>query len=459
MVGASSETGATGATGTVRLTAIEGGNGVFAVFGGSPHDLQAAGYVESEFAAAGTATSFRADGELSGDGRWTVRPDATAAFCTRLLVRRPADPAAFNGTVVVEWFNVTVGMDTGAHFSVVGDEILRGGYAYVGVSAQQVGIMGGKAAIAMEGMDDPVGLRGTDPARYGSLQHPGDAFSYDIFSQIGRTLRGPDSPLADLSPEHFIAAGQSQSAFRMVTYVNAVHPDAAVFDGFYIHSRGRAAARLSEGGDVSEALSGPAVRIRTDVAVPVLIIEAEGDLVPSFSYAEARQPDDDHIRLWEMAGTSHADRYTVGAAMADMIPSPKPINAGPAHYLLASALRHLTRWVADGDPPAMAPRIEIDADGSVVRDGHGNALGGIRTPLVDVPTATLSGDPLGEEIMFQLFGSTTAFEPATLRQLYGDRAGYLAAFDRSLDQAIAAGWVLPEDHDEMAAEARAVDFS
>ena len=151
---------------------------------------------------------------------------------------------------MVEWFNVTVGMDTGAHFSVVGDEILRGGYAYVGVSAQQVGIMGGKAAIAMAGMEDPVGLRGTDPERYGSLHHPGDAFSYDIFSQIGRTLRGPDSPLADLSPERFIAAGQSQSAFRMVTYVNAVHPDAAVFDGFYIHSRGRAAAQLHEGGEV-----------------------------------------------------------------------------------------------------------------------------------------------------------------------------------------------------------------
>ncbi len=456
MAGASTEAGATG---TVRFTPIEGGNGVFAVFAGNPRRLDQAGYVESEFAAAGTAASFSPDGDLAGDGRWTVRPDTTAEFNTRVLVRRPADPAAFNGTVVVEWFNVTVGMDTGAHFSVVGDEILRGGYAYVGVSAQQVGIMGGKAAIAMAGMDDPVGLRGTDPERYGSLHHPGDAFSYDIFSQIGRTLRGPDSPLAELSPDRFIAAGQSQSAFRMVTYVNAVHPDAAVFDAFYIHSRGRAAAQLSEGGEVSEALSGPAVHIRTDLTVPVLIIEAEGDLVPSFSYAEARQPDDDHIRLWEMAGTAHADRYTVGPAMADLIPSPKPINAGPAHYLLASALRHLTRWVADGEPPPIAPRIEIAADGSVVRDEHGIALGGIRTPQVDVPTATLSGDPVGEEIMFQLFGSTTVFEPARLRELYGDRDGYLDAFEQALDQAIAAAWVLPEDHDEMVAEARAVDFS
>ena len=245
----------------------------------------------------------------------------------------------------------------------------------------------------------------------------------------------------------------------MVTYVNAVHPGAAVFDGFYIHSRGRAAARLADGGEVSEAFSGPPVHIRTDLTTPVLIIEAEGDLVPSFSYADARQADDDHIRLWEMAGTAHADRYIVGAEMADLIPTPKPINAGPAHYLLMSALRQLTRWIAGGEPPAIAPRIEIADDGSVVRDEHGNALGGIRTPVVDVPAATLSGDPLGDEIMFQLFGSTTTFEPARLRQLYGDRDRYLAAFDQALDRTVAAGWVLPEDRDELAAEARAVDFT
>ncbi len=455
MAGATEGDAATAA----RLSPLDGGNGVFVLFGGTPRDIGAAGYVESEWAASGVATSFAPVGELTADGRWTVQPDAAAEFTTRVLVRRPEEPATCNGTVVVEWFNVTVGMDTGAHFTVAADELLRGGYVYVGVSAQQVGVVGGQPAIAMEGLEDPVGLRGTDPARYGSLQHPGDAFSYDIFSQVGRALRGPDSPLADLGALRFIAAGQSQSAFRMVSYVNAVHPRAQVFDAFYIHSRGRAAAGLGEGGEVSEALSGPPVRVRTDRTAPVLIIEAEGDLVGNFRYPEARQDDDENTRLWEMAGTAHADVYTVGPAMAELIPTPKPINAGPAHYLLASALRQLAGWVAGGAPAARAPRIEIAADGSVVRDEHGIALGGIRTPVVDVPAATLSGDPVGDEIMFHLFGSTTPFDPEQLRQLYGDRDAYLAAFDRALDDTIAAGWVLPEDRDELAAEARAVAFS
>ena len=438
-----------GATSTVAFTPIRAATGSFAVFAGNPRDLGEAGYIETELAASGTATSFAPDGELTGDGHWTVRPDDTADFTTRVLIRRPADPAAFNGTVVVEWFNVTVGMDTGAHFSVVGDEILRGGYAYVGVSAQQVGIVGGKAAIAMEGMDDPVGLLGTDPERYRSLHHPGDAFSYDIYTQIGRSLRGPDSPLADLAPARFIAAGQSQSAFRMVTYVNAVHPDAGVFDGFFIHSRGRAAARLGDGGDVSDALSGPPVHIRTDLATPVLIIEAEGDLVPSFNYAEARQPDDDHIRLWEMAGTAHADRYTVGAAMADLIPSPKPINAGPAHYLLASALRQLTRWVADGEAPPIAPRIEIadGRDASFATSTASHSAASARQSSMfrrrrcrAIPWATrscssCSGPPpcSSRPVCASCTATATPTSPRSTRPS---------------TETIAAGWVLPEDRDE-----------
>lgn len=442
---------------TVRFTPLEGGNGVFALIAGPPRDLAAAGYVESEHAASGTATSFAAVGDFDPDGFWAVEPDATADFTTRVLVRRPADPAAFNGTVVVEWFNVTVGMDTAANLAYTGDEVLRGGYAYVGVSVQQVGVQGGEAAIGLEAVGAPVGLRGTDPDRYGSLHHPGDSFSYDIFTQVGRALGQPGSPLGDLTPQRVLAVGESQSAFRMVTYLNAVHPRAGVYDGFLVHSRGRAAAGLGEGGRASDALSGPPVHLRTDGTTPVLVVEAEGDLVAPMGFAPARQPDTDHIRLWEMAGTAHADRYAAGD-IGSLLGCPAPINEGPAHYLLKSALRSLDRWVATGEAPPIAPRIEVDADGAVVRDAVGNALGGIRTPVVDVPAATLSGDPVGDVLMCQLFGSTTRFGPAQLRERYGDRDAYLAAFDEALDRAVTDGWVLPEDRAALAAEARATDF-
>ena len=49
-------------------------------------DLATWGYLEQEFFAEGTATAY------------TQGPQTTAAYKTRVLVRRPVDPLRFNGT-------------------------------------------------------------------------------------------------------------------------------------------------------------------------------------------------------------------------------------------------------------------------------------------------------------------------------------------------------------------------
>src|SRR4051812_31979858 len=106
-------------------------------------DLDAARYVEEEFFLSGTAVRYTAAaaGTLGRDGRWAVDPDGAAVpFRTRLLVRRPVDASACNGTVVVEWQNVSGGMDIDAHWLHNYQEILRSGYAWVGVSAQRAGV-------------------------------------------------------------------------------------------------------------------------------------------------------------------------------------------------------------------------------------------------------------------------------------------------------------------------------
>ena len=84
------------------------------------------------------------------------------------------------------------------------------------------------------------GLKDWDKLRYGSLVHPGDAYSYDIFSQAGDALRHPKgiNPLGGLTVRTMLATGRSQSAFRLVTYINAVHPLTHLFDGYLVHSRG-----------------------------------------------------------------------------------------------------------------------------------------------------------------------------------------------------------------------------
>jgi len=106
------------------------------VFGASPEDLGAAGYVEHEYYVSGTANRYAFDDLM----RNADVIDGGHPYKTRMIVRRPADPARFNGTVVVEWYNVTLGQDIDFNWATSHDYLMRNGYAYVSVSAQRVGV-------------------------------------------------------------------------------------------------------------------------------------------------------------------------------------------------------------------------------------------------------------------------------------------------------------------------------
>jgi hypothetical protein len=427
-----------------------------------PVDLEAAGWVEEEYAAAGTATSYRADGDLPFDGTFELEPEATADYRTRVVVRRPVEGADFNGTVVVEWLNVSGGLDAAPDFAYLGDELLRGGYAWVGVSAQRIGIEGGQVAVGVPGASTGGGIKASDPDRYGDLVHPGDAFSYDVFTQVARALREPGAvdALGGLRPERLLAVGESQSGFALTTYVNGVQPLTRAFDGFLVHSRGAAAAPLGqpgEGFDMASTVGRPPAQIRTDGEAPVLVLETETDVLGFLGYFAARQPDDDRFRLWEVAGTAHADQYLIGP-LADLLDCGAPINDGPHHLVAKAALRRLDTWVRTGDAPPEAPRLDIDESGAApafARDEDGIATGGIRTPHVDVPVATLSGEPgPSGSIVCALMGTTVPLAPERLADRYPDRATYLAEWQTAADAVIDAGFVLPEDRPELLADAR-----
>ena len=358
---------------------------------------------------------------------------------------RPADAARFNGTVVVEWLNVSGGLDGAAGWIFLHRELMREGAAYVGVSAQAVGVIGGESLMGLQGM----ALVEADPVRYGTLGHPGDRFSYDIYSQAGVVARGmAGTVLDDLAIERVLAIGESQSAFRLTTYVNDIDPITQVFDGYLVHARGGTAPPLDADG-VAGLHEGPNVPFRDDLRVPVLCFEAETDLI-TLGYYPARQPDNDRFRLWEVAGLAHADVYTFvvgridsGALSIDELAeawrptdSPMgfeldhPVNVGPQRYVLSAALRRLDRWVRDGTPPPTAPRLEVDPDRepSFVLDEHGIARGGIRTPHVDVPVAVLTGEGNSGAPISRLCGRTIPFTSEQLAGLYSTRADYSAQF-------------------------------
>ena len=426
------------------------------------YDVADLGYVASEFFISGTASSYVGEG-VGGDAEYT----------TRVVALTPIDAAKFNGTVLVEWLNVSGGIDAPAVWMMAHREIARAGYGYVAVSAQKVGVDGGHT---ITGID--MSLKKQDAERYSSLSHPGDAYAYDIFSQAGRVIReAADGVLGRLEPEHFVAIGESQSAMFLTTYINAVDRFAVVYDGFLVHSRFGVAAPL-DGVSALEALqaggSDPAP-FRADLRVPMMNVITETDLVGAVlaGYHRSRQPDNERLRTWEIPGTSHADAYTIAVGFIDDGSAPVEklaagyaptstlmgqdlgyyINFAPQHhYVLQAAIAALDSWVRTGTPAPSAPRIQIGEGHPppLHLDAHGIAKGGVRTPWVDVPVARTSGTAKSEDVLAHLFGSGEPFDADTRSRLYpGGKSEYLERFAESLDATIRAGYLLRADRAEI----------
>ncbi len=421
-------------------------------------DLAEVGYEAQEYFYEGTANAYTNLNDLLPDGLWQAEPGEQAEYRTRLVVHRPIDPADFNGSVIVEWLNVTSGFDIPPSWGSGHVEMYRSGHIWVGVSAQLVGIEGREGSLA------PFHLKAVNPQRYGDLLHPGDSFSYDMFSQVTAILEGRANAdvLAGMVPDRIAAYGESQSAGRLVTYINAVQPLYAAYDGFMVHSRGGGSSALAQAPQVPIDTP-PLPRIRTDLAAPVMTFQTETDLT-ILGFFGARQPDSESFRLWEVTGTAHADYYSIISGRLDAIGEPRfaavveedtvlgilqcdrPFNAGPMHYVFARAVRALDDWIRLGVAPTIAPRLDLTDDGSAfLLDSLGNVTGGIRTPYVDAPSAILSGEGQSADGFCPLFGSTDLFDAAQMASLYVDEAGFVAAVTAATEAAVAADFLLPED--------------
>lgn len=417
----------------------------------SAANLDAAGYVQHEYVAAGTAVSYRATERLTADGRWSFAEDGSAPYRTRILVRRPSDVSRFSGTVVVEWLNVSGGLDGNPDWTSLAAEITRRGHAWVGVSAQLIGVSGGPVLVIAPGAEGIAGkgLTGLNPARYASLEHPGDGFSFDVYTQIARALRAETDALGGAAAERIIAAGESQSAIALTTYYNGVQPLTGAFDGFFVHSRASVGLPLvgpGEYADLARGFGAVNTILRSDGDVPAIELQAEGDVTSVLNSVAVRQPDSDVFRLWEVAGTAHADRFILGP-LADSTPCITLVNAAPLHVVAKAALRHLEEWITDGAAPPEAARLATTGTPpEIVRDADGIAEGGIRIPPVDVPVDVLSGVPGPNPDLFCiLLGSTTPLSDARLAELYSGPADYLQRYDAATDAAIDAGFVLEDD--------------
>jgi hypothetical protein len=433
-------------------------------FGGYFGDIGMRGYLEEEFFLAGVAKRYKPVGTHSNDGKWEVEGAGEASFKTRLLVKRPKDPAKFNGTVVVEWANVTIG-----HELIIGD--LPGtydGFAHVSVSAQFVGLHGFE--------ENPMGLVAWDKERYGALSHPGDSYSYDIFSQAGHVV-GPDrersevDPMGGLKVRNLIATGASQSGARILAYINAIAPKERGFDAFMPLIIGGMASGFDDAildpnkifamppGELAKLMR-PSTKIRNDLKVPVMLVNSESETLGCFP---CRQPDTDKFRFWEVAGSSHAPQ-----GMAEIMDqktkrdgvylnqfegsSPSIVMWSPA---ADAAIAHVKRWIEDGAPPPTQPLITVSGNPPAIdRDGHGIAKGGVRLPDVEAPIGCNTGYNAGAGLE-ALVGSTQPFSPERLKGLYQSHEAYVTKVTAAAKVARKAGVILPQAESDYIEKAKA----
>ena len=452
MLVSAAERPAPSVSGPIAATAAPGDASHDYPFYAALQDLKSHGYVEQEFFVQGTANRYETPAAENGKVI-----DGGHAYKTRIVVRRPASTSRFNGTVIVEWNNVTSGHDLDIDWYQAGDYFIRSGYAWIGVTAQRIGVEA---------------LKVWSAKRYGSLDVTNgggitnDALSYDIMTDVARLVRKPGSidVLGGLKPQRVFATGHSQSAARLGIYVNSVHPLAPIYDAVVLHGGGG--------------------KVRTDLDLKVWKLLSETDVL---SQAALRQPDTKNFRTWEVAGDSHVDTQFIASSRAlgardgnPVAPGSNPGGRGntatsssgtpptcerptyshvPFYQVMDAAFDHVVRWVKDGTLPPSAPPIETTSVGPpavFARDKAGNALGGIRLAEHAVPTGVNTGQNTGPGFC-RLYGSHEDFDTATLASLYPKRADYVAAVKRVTEENLKAGYILKPEAEATIAAAQRVE--
>lgn len=430
------------------------------------------GRIEQEFRLSGRAARYR----MADPATEAVCIDTGHRYTTRLLVRRPDDLARFNGTVIVEWLNVSAGQDLDFVYAATRELIVREGCAWVGVSAQRVGVeclvawnpqrYAGLSVAAP--LDDPVTHTLLDPAHAFTGAAGGDVLCWDIFSHVALLLRHSPQVLGLPAAHRLVATGESQSAFRLSRYYNALQPSLGLYDGFLLYDRG-----------------GPHA-LRDDVVAKVVAMGSEFFT----EYAGASPHDGANQRWWDLAGASHVSL----PEMADYIDpqvrrdgvqrvdgraasltevqlqgadhgAPPLWSRVPNADLMKAALHALTRWIALDVAPPSAPRLQLDGQGGqggqggparLLRDADGRCIGGVRFAAYEVPTARNVGVTDGPP---WLAGYHLDFTPEEMARRYGSPDRYVSLVTAAVQANLAQGFLLPEEAERVIGEARQVGFS
>lgn len=364
-------------------------------------------------------------------------------YTTRVVVRRPGNDTDYSGLVLAESMHIS----GSAHmFEFSAAYLMDSGH------------------VAVEIQTTPPQLQQEFNAeRYAALDiRNGQA--NDILAQVGALIKSVDGPMGDLGVRKMVLGGTSMSAGTLINYL-AVHPRYRtpdmqhIYDGYFPTSTGSDVPRID---------------------VPVIEMPTQLEVQSNVTRRDDGDEPGNQFRLYEFTGIGHVDARDNDRLLPN--PCEHPLSTMPSQAYWSVSLNHLLRWVDEGVLPPRADRVWLDRnvmnDGSpMVLDDNGNPVGGIRSPYVDVPTATytagnVAADPLparvsayvaangaqGAQTMCRLSNYQYSFDADKLEELYGSPRAFRQAFEARLNELEAEGWSLPLYRDMILADAEAIDF-
>ncbi|MGX2960622.1 alpha/beta hydrolase domain-containing protein [Peribacillus sp. JNUCC 23] len=421
------------------------------------------GYEEKEFFMSGKANVYdinkKDDPSIKSLGN---------DYTTRLLVRFPKDASKFSGRVYVDILNASSGVDLEDTFGRSYDWYMNEGHAYIGITSKT---------------DTINALKKFDSNRYADLNWKVNGVDenglvWDMISQLGTKLRDKSAGdiLGGLDPKYVYLSGQSQSGFYLNTYIT-------LFDDFLKKSNKRKPLfdgylNLVGPGTTNVRSNGPKPSVTySETSVPYIVIMSEfehrfGSLTeyPEYERKKDSNSKKNKFRFYEVAGTPHTDPTLAVIPNSAEIAlgngkgrPPKEYDAG--HYesdlnlqiFVNAAQENMHKWVTKGIPAPSAQGKWIDYKKTKTKgktlytpktDEHGNALGGIRAPMMEYPIATYYASRNG--LPFETNGSMVFFTADKLAKLYPDfEKDYKKPFIKQAKKLLDTGYILQEGYDKL----------
>jgi hypothetical protein len=317
---------------------------------------------------------------------------------------------------------------------------------------------------------------------------------WDIATQVGALLKSTskDNPLKGFPVEMAFLTGYSQTGGYLVTYINFIRPlpgaqgshGKPVYDGYLIGDGDGLLTPLNQCS--APIMPGDPRFVITPRPEPVISVVSQILWTGMGAARSDSNSAKDRYRRYEIAGASHINFRAVGLwpKPEDMIkagitaPPPSCIEFGtygmtnfPLEYFMRGAFANLDAWARSNIAPPKGRRIKVEPppEGSkptwpptvlVKVDKYGNAVGGVRSPYVDVPTGTYHthSTPVNPKdpasgLFCALVGYKVPFKKDLLMKLYPTHEKYVKKVNKKVDKLVKARLITASDGQRIKNEA------